>query len=437
MKRQSQAGSVAFLQRVFASRELVSALAGGAGLRLLSTFLFFALSVVLARLLGPMEYGDYTFGMTVAALLALLAAPGLALLVTRESARYDLNDSPALLKGLLRRSRQAVLISSMLIFALAQLTLLFLEDLAPQRREVLRVAFCLVPLLTLLTVHTGVLNGLRMLRTAVVTDSVLRSALMLCGATVLASAGLLDAVSATWIQFICAGLALLSSAAYLRHKRIAGTAQFETKTWRKALAPFAWIAIVGYLNLELVSLALGFSHPAEELAYFRVSFTLGMVVALPLSIIESMALPYITRFYDKGDMQGLRQAMRLSAQMAVGVSALPTLVVVVFGEWFLLTIFGEVYTVAFLPLVALSLGHFATNFLGLSMPLLYATEYHKEAAQIGIVGAAINVGLCVILIPALGALGAALAFSAGKVIRSALYLVVVRRRLGIGTTVFG
>jgi O-antigen/teichoic acid export membrane protein len=150
-----------------------------------------------------------------------------------------------------------------------------------------------------------------------------------------------------------------------------------------------------------------------------------------------MALPYITRFYDKGDMHGLRQTMRLSALVAVLVSAFPTVVFAIFGEWLLLKIFGEVYTAAYLPLVALSLGHFVTNFLGLSMPLLYATDYHKEAARIAVVGAAMNVGLCFILIPSLGALGAALAFGAGKVIRSALYLVAVRRRLGIGTTVFG
>ena len=72
--------------------------------------------------------------------------------------------------------------------------------------------------------------------------------------------------------------------------------------------------------------------------------------------------------------------------------------------------------------------------VGLSMQLLYATEYHSSAFCISVYGAFITVLLCSFLIPFFGAVGAGIALGFSKTLRAALFAVEARRCLGIKTS---
>ena len=74
------------------------------------------------------------------------------------------------------------------------------------------------------------------------------------------------------------------------------------------------------------------------------------------------------------------------------------------------------------------------NLVGLSMQLLYATEYHTSAFRISLYGAFITVFICSFLIPVYGALGAGIALGFGKALRSVLYVAEARRLLKIKTS---
>ena len=85
-------------------------------------------------------------------------------------------------------------------------------------------------------------------------------------------------------------------------------------------------------------------------------------------------------------------------------------------------------------LVVIVLGYMIVNLVGLSMQLLYATEYHTSAFRISAYGAFVTVLLCLFLIPFLGALGACIALGFGKALRAAFFVIEARRCLKIKTS---
>jgi O-antigen/teichoic acid export membrane protein len=61
----------------------------------------------------------------------------------------------------------------------------------------------------------------------------------------------------------------------------------------------------------------------------------------------------------------------------------------------------------------------------------------KYCALAGLVALAVNVALCVALIPSRGILGAAIATTTAFIVESAMIFLIARRRLGFHLFVFG
>lgn len=75
------------LAKVKESGLIVTAL-GGFGLKIGAAVLGFVNGIIIARLLGPREFGIYTLLMATSALAATIATLGLPSLITRQLATY-------------------------------------------------------------------------------------------------------------------------------------------------------------------------------------------------------------------------------------------------------------------------------------------------------------------------------------------------------------
>ena len=83
-------------------RSLFAGVAGVGLLKLASSALAVALTIVLARLLGPVEFGSYSFAFSLATLLALPLLQGLPTLAVREAGRAAQHERAAVSHALLR-----------------------------------------------------------------------------------------------------------------------------------------------------------------------------------------------------------------------------------------------------------------------------------------------------------------------------------------------
>ena len=134
---------------------------GVMAIRVLSMGLSFAVSVVLARLLGVREFGLYSLAMSVLGLLVVPATFGFPQLLVREIAAYRVKGEWGLIRGLLRFAQRTSLFASLGIALLGGLALWLLSGrFSSETLRVLALAFVALPFWALLQLHGEALRGL-------------------------------------------------------------------------------------------------------------------------------------------------------------------------------------------------------------------------------------------------------------------------------------
>ena len=116
--------------------------------------------LVLARLLGAEEFGAYTYALAWALLLTVPATLGLTPLIVRNVAAYREHRNWGLLRGLLRRSNEAVALSSAVCVGVGAVVALVLNHDDPQLLRPLLLALALVPIIAFTSIRQSAMQGL-------------------------------------------------------------------------------------------------------------------------------------------------------------------------------------------------------------------------------------------------------------------------------------
>jgi O-antigen/teichoic acid export membrane protein len=147
--------------RLFTSRIGQDTL-GSMGLKIASTGLVFLSTVLLARSLGPSDYGVYAYVYALVSLLSVPSEFGLPTLVVRETARGIAQKDYALVQGVWHWSGWMTGIISITLVILTGIFILFFkEPLAGIRLETFLWGLALVPLIALGDLRGAALRGLQ------------------------------------------------------------------------------------------------------------------------------------------------------------------------------------------------------------------------------------------------------------------------------------
>ena len=420
-------------------RELLRGFSGMAGAKFVNLVLAFVSSMMLARILGPDVYGAYAFIMSVIAFLALLSYIGLPALMTREISKYEQSNNWGLIRGMLLRSNQLVSgVSILIVLMLAALSMTFSSTSELDRWQLLLIALPIVPLVAHIKLMMATLRGFKRIVAGVVPELIIRPCVFLVALSCLLFVGQVNVDVVIFLQVVAALVAAVVGYKLVRKEtatniKIAAI-EYRDKDWILALIPFIGLAGVSFLNVEFINIFLGLAGTNHDVAMFRIAANIAVFVALPLTLIESVISPYITRLYHSGDIDKLQKLAQVASLASLLASAVPAIVLLLFGTEIITILYGADYEIAYSPLVVIISGYMVVNLVGLSMQLLYATEYHTSAFRISLYGAFITVLICSFLIPVYGALGAGIALGFGKALRSVLYVAEARRLLKIKTS---
>ena len=406
---------------------LVRALAGVGATRMAQMALALGVSVLLARSLGAAEYGRYSLALALLGIAALPAYAGVAPLLVRETARYELAAETGLARGAWRRAWGFTLWCSVLALLFLLLIGFVLRDSTQTDIwPALLIGAMAVPLLALTRVGAAALQGMQQVVRATLPEMVIRPAVLLLLLLLLLGAGQL-LVSTAIAAFVCAaGVALVVCSVMRRREQnrwpVSEPAErYEDRRWRTALLPFTGIAAVGFLNTELFVPLVGLFSSTTEVAWFRTGMSLAIVCAMPLVLVESVLKPQITRLFEAGETDRLKRLVGRAGLGALGLSLPVVVVYALFGEQLITLLYGSDYQPAHWPMLILTAGFALVNAVGPSMQLLYATDYESDALNISVVSLVLILLASALLIPAFGALGAALAFSLAKLLRALVF----------------
>lgn len=423
--------------------QLLRGLLGVGWLKILSMPLALSSSVILARFLGPEGYGQYVFVFSLIGFLALPVGPGPGQLITREVAAFHHDRAWGLFDGIIRRSFQWVFFSSLIVMtATLFVAISYAEWQRENRWALVVVASFLIPLLGVNTIRANVLRGLRFVVLAQLPTLMVRPGLHLLFVGGFLAFGVLTPLSAIISQVVATAVAVLIGTA-LALGRIPpevkrSSPRYHDKFWLSAIVPLSLLVLVGTLNGQIGILSLGFLVGDEDVANMQVALSASILIAFPLSIVNLVIGPYVTKAMKENDDHKIRRLSVYSSVLAIMAASPIAIPLIIWGEEIVGLAYGQEYiSGALSPLVILCVGQVFNVIFGSVGVFLTMTGYEKDTLSGQLFAAAINVSLCFALVPTMGATGAAAATSIGLVTWNVILAYRFYKRLGFFPGVFG
>lgn len=290
-------------------RQILKSGVGSALTKGFSLALSFAVSIVLARALGPEEFGLYSFVIALASILAVPPQFGLPALILRETGRALAKEDYGRLLGSWQWSGRIAVLASVFIAVLAVLAALLLGSMVPAlRSSAYYWSLLLIPFVTLGALRGAALVGLGKVVQGLLPELVLVPGLFVVflGAIWLYAPAHLGAGSAMAAHAAAAGIAFFIGVALLYRGRPAALKKgvkpiYESENWRRSAIPMAVIMGVGVVVRHTDIVMVGLLSTDERVGVYRIAAQWSLIVALGAQIIGFVTPPYFARFHALGD----------------------------------------------------------------------------------------------------------------------------------------
>jgi len=412
-------------------------------LKLVQVALALGVSVLLARSLGPTEYGTYSFVLALATVLVVPCQCGLPAFVLRETAAAEIRqDWPTLMAVWEWSNRFVLVVSPVLLGVVASLAWAF-TDTAHFTSDTLLWGLALVPVLALLALRSASLRGLHHVVLGQIVDSPLRLGLLMAFVLFLSVflPSLLTSSSAMAFHVLAASLALIVATCLLRRSRppLAGSCRrldYKPRVWLASAIPLGLLAAAQIVNTRADAVLLGLLAGPKSVGIYQVAVQGATVVQLGLTAINLVLAPRIAALFATDQTEELQRLITSSARLVVVITAVFLLALVATAAPLIRLAFGLDYIPATGPLLILTIGQLFNAGFGSVGLLLNMTRHETSAARGFALAAAANIALNLVLIPRFGIHGAAVATAVALALWNLLLWREARRLVGIDTLAF-
>jgi O-antigen/teichoic acid export membrane protein len=377
-----------------------------------------ASSIVVARAMSLSDFGQYSLVMafvTTAAMPSMLGVPNL---LVREIARYETARQHALVKGLLLRSVQFVVITSVLTVIVFLMVYFFKPSQAEggiSNADLYLLGFLAVPLLSLNAIRGAALRGFHRVLLGQIPESIVLPTAFLCifyfsehfyNAN---SSLAMKAQLAALVTSFLVGTIFMFKVMPLS-VRTAKPA-YESARWIRSAVPLSVLSGMQVINAQVGVLVLGVVSTAADVAVFKVAEQIALVISFSSAAVTLVSAPVMARLYYSGEKNRLQNLIRASSR-ATFIFSTPTVVIfVVAGKWLIHVAYGEDFDGSYSLLVVLCVGQLVNSFYGAVTTLLSMAGKETIAVRGWGVALAINIALSLLLAPRLQAEGVAVASS--------------------------
>lgn len=431
------------------SKELRATLVrGGAGSVIvagITVFFGLAVAVVLARALGTEGYGVYSYVYALVLLLVIPAQFGLPTLVLRETAKAETNQQWGLMRGVWRWAGFVACTLS-LIFAVVGgiLAWRFADRFSTVQLATFGWGLLFIPMFALASLRGAALRGLRKVVQGQLPESVIRPTLLLSfiAAFSLLAGQHLRADTAMALHALAAALAFVLGAWMLARARPAQLAnkpmpEYRTRQWVGSVIPFAMIAGMSVINTKTDIVMLGMFTTASDVGVYTVAAQGANLVAVGMTAVGMVTMPYFARFHASGDMARFQKLATTGARASLLLALPVVFAFLFFGRPILRLVFGAEYVAAYPALAILCGANLVHAGFGTVGPLLNMSGYERDTTKGIAIAAATNIVLNAALIPFFGMIGAAVATAITLVIWNIVLWLMVRHRLGVDSSSVG
>ncbi len=433
------AGLLARLKAILADRSdsrLAQLVAGKVFLlRVANALIALGSQVLLARWMGRFEFGVYIYVWTWVLMIGSLSDVGLSTAARRFIPEYTELDKPDQLRGFLTGGRWLALALATGIAIAGAIGVKVFEPWIDNFAIIpLYLACVIIPITGVSALQNGIAQSYNWPMLALVPFFVGRQLLLTAaigaawflGYAVNAVTAMIVAIIASW--------AVTVTQLLLLNRRLArtvspGPKRYAPRIWLGTSLPI--LVVEGfYLMLTYVDiLVLERFRPPEEVAVYYAAARILSVVAFVYFAIAGATTHKFTQYYVSGDHERLATFFNETIRWTFWPSLAACGVILLFGQP-LLSLFGADFTSGYLVMFILAAGMMARAAVGPAERLLNMLGERKQCASVYALAFAINLGLCIALIPRMGIEGAAVSTSAALMIESIFLYHMTRRRLG-------
>jgi O-antigen/teichoic acid export membrane protein len=397
---------------------------------LLELIIAFVAQVIAARYLSVSDFGGLTAGTALLDIGAIVAGLGLASGLTRYLPRMT-GGRKRMLAGV------AVAVTTITSLALGVVVALAAPFIAsevfgnPGVTPSIRIFGAAIPFATLLNVAVGGIRGQELSFYRVVVKNIVHpvARITLVVLVVLYGFGQAGVAGAYAVPYVLSAvIALLLLYRSLPRSRSSVDHTLLSEVTRYSL-PFTISGISGFVYRSLdIFLILYFLGDAATgiygVAYAAVSF-MGMFS----TAFNYLGSPIASKLESDGNVDEALRMLRLGARWLVIASVCALVPLGVFATDFITVIYQSKYAGGGPALAILAAGFAAKNVLSIHNPMLEALGRSKTLSANSAVAAVSNVVLNLLLIPAFGIIGAAIATVASFLLRDGLAVIQVFRSL--------
>ncbi|MFB6133599.1 MAG: flippase [Halanaeroarchaeum sp.] len=393
----------------------------------------FLAKVVIARVLGPVDYGAVSLGVTTLGLLSTLSVLGLHSGIGRYLPRYD---DPGDRRGVLVSAFQIAVpvatVTGLLVAVFADpiATYAFTD---PSTAPYLRVFGLAIPFAALMKLSVGAIQGTQTALPKVVVQNVTPpvTRFIAVGIAVVVGAGTLGIATAYALAYVVAALVGL----YYVLTRTAITASVAPRRFHRELLVFSTPLIVtaamSFVLSDLDTFMLGYFATTGAVGVYNVVYPIAQLLTVGLSSFGFLFMPIISELHADGDTEDMRRLYQVVTKW-IFMATLPLfLVVALFPDMTIVVTFGREYMVGGTTLSLLAVAYFTHAIAGPNANVLTSIGRTRVIMWDNVAIAVLNAVLNVLLIPRFGFLGAGAATAISYVVLNLLYSAQLYRETGI------
>lgn len=401
----------------------------------------FVAKLVIARILGPFNYGSVALGITLLSFSSTIVVLGLHQGVGRYLPRYD---DAAERRGVILSALQIVFPLALLVgggvglFAPTIARVAFDE---PSLTPILRVFGTAIPLAALLNFAVGCAQGQKTSVPKVLLQQIALPLTRFVGIGVALYACLVlfefcsETIGVTY-AYLASYVVASGFAAYylLRHTPLADFGTSGASKHRELLSFSLPLVVTGamiHIFSDLDTLMLGFFQEPGAVGIYQVIYPLGELLTMSLVAFRFVFKPIAAELDAEGNVDDMRRIYKTVTKWVTMISLPVFLVFVLFPKLVINLTFGAQYNDGALALAVLALGFFVHTLAGLNSGALTAIGRTRLIMYDNIAVAVSNIVLNLLLIPPFAFLGAAVATALSYLLLNFFYSTQLYLETGI------
>jgi len=415
--------------------------------RLLGIILLYTLTYLITNIFGAEVYGNYALFVSIVKITALISILGIDTFMLRYVSEHASKNNWSIISYLTQKGHQVIAILASSIAAIfIILNFGFGQQLEIPTNFLLYTALAIIPF-SLFRFHNQCFRGKKEIKLFSIFEYTLIPFISICTLLILTQ----TSVVANSVKPIIAYLTAIFSVAIVGYflwrntlqKQIHNTDVAPIKEEEKInfssiiqrSYPFVLASSSLLLGNWIVQFLIKIMDSSASLGIYDVALKVAQLTMLPLMAINIIAAPKFSEYFGNENFKELKSTAKQATKMVLFLS-LPALIFIFIFADHIIAIFGSDFTSGAIVLRILVIGQCINAFTGPVGFLLQMTENQHIFKNLAIVATISNVLICVIFIPKIGLVGAAIASVMFQLIINGGSLLAIKKVLGFSTFPF-